>query len=63
MGMSIQDAAKFFKENVERSSRSDPINYNASRGMLKLVEELHREIQKLRSEIAHVSQQVGQLRR
>jgi hypothetical protein len=61
----ISDAKKFFSENTKRYAtvRSDPLNYNLNAGLLKLVEELQREVRKLHQEIAHVSHQVAALQR
>lgn len=63
--MAIAKAEKFFKENIERYAnvRSDPLNFNLNAGLLALVEELHKEVQQLHVEIAHISQQVAALRR
>lgn len=61
--MAINDAEKFFEDNITRhvNVRSDPAGSNLNKGLLKLVSELHSEIQRLHQEIAHVSQQVAQL--
>ena len=62
--MTIDSAAKFFKENITRylDAKKDPVNYNLNKGLMVLVEELHSEIRHLRSEVAQVSVQVGRLR-
>jgi hypothetical protein len=63
--MAIDDADKFFKDNIKRigGALSDPLNHNLNAGLLMLVEELSKEMRKLHQEIAHVSQQVAALRR
>jgi chorismate mutase len=58
--MGVGNAKKFFKENLERYvSKSSGSEFNLNAGLLKLVDELDQEIQRLHSEIAHVSKQVG----
>jgi hypothetical protein len=58
--MAINDAAKFFKENSDHyiDRYSNPAMRNLNLGLLKLVEELHSEIQRLHKEIANLSRQV-----
>ncbi len=63
--MAIDDAEKFFRDNIKRigGAQADPLNHNLNAGLLMLVEELSKEVRKLDQEIAHVSQQVGALQR
>jgi hypothetical protein len=58
--MAINDAAKFFKENSDHyiDRYSNPAMRNLNLGLLKLVEELHSEVQRLHKEIANLSRQV-----
>ena len=55
--MAINDAAKFFKENSDSyiDRYSNPAMRNLNLGLLKLVEELHSEIQRLHREISNLS--------
>lgn len=63
--MPVNEAAKFFEDNFKRhlNPQTDPVMYNLNQGLATLAEELHSEIARLRREIAHVSQQVGQVAR
>jgi hypothetical protein len=63
--MGVGNAKKFFKENLERyvSRSSAGPDYNLNAGLLKLVDELDGELQRLHAEIAHVSRQVAALRK
>jgi len=60
--MAIRDAAKFFEENITGYVGSDPAGHNLNKGLLKLVEELHREVRHLHEEIAQLSRQISQIR-
>jgi hypothetical protein len=55
--MAINDAAKFFRENSDSyiDRYSNPAMRNLNLGLLKLVEELHSEIQRLHREISNLS--------
>jgi len=61
--MSVRNAEKFFKDNVKMhlNAQNDPALYNMNLGLLALVEALDDEVERLHREIAHVSQQVGQI--
>jgi hypothetical protein len=57
--MAINDAAKFFEENAKITDRADKVAYNLNSGLLRLTQELHGELQSLRSLIESLQKQLG----
>lgn len=58
--MAINDAAKFFRENCDSyiDRYSNPAMRNLNLGLLKLVEELHTEVQRLHREISNLARRI-----
>lgn len=63
--MSFYKAKQAFEENTTQfiSPQEEPVAYNLNVGLYQLAQALESEISRLHAEIAHVSQQVGQIQR
>ena len=61
--MSVRNARKFFEENLRRhiDPVRDPQGHNLNAGLVQLVDGLASELERMREELAYVSEQVAEL--